>query len=73
MGMDWISDTDQQYTTTQGTCQEIVWRSTSRTWKAIVSRQGVAVHTNRFMTLEEAQAWCETQLAALAAAGRCPA
>ncbi len=73
MGMDWISDTGQQYTTTQGTCQGIVWHNTGGSWKAIVSRQGVAVRTNRFMTLEEAQAWCETQLAVLAAAGRCSA
>ncbi len=71
-GMDWISDTDQQYTTTQGTCQGMVWRNTGGSWKALVSRQGVAVGTNRFPTLEEAWAWCEAEIAALATAGRCP-
>ena len=72
-GMDWISDTTgEQYTATQGSCHGLVWQESTGGWKAIVSHQGVAVRTNRFTTLEEAWAWCEAEIAPLAAAGRCP-
>ena len=69
--MAWTSDTDQQYTVAQGRCQGLVWQHLHGDWAALVSRDGRAVSQDNFPTLADAQAWCETQLAALAAAGRC--
>ena len=68
--MRWTSDTDHQYTVTQGTCQGLVWQHLDGDWAALVSRDGRAVSQDNFLTLEAAQAWCETQLTDLAAAGR---
>ena len=69
--MEWTMDTDHQYTVTQGTCQGLVWQHLRGDWAAIISRDGSTVSHDSFPTLEEAQAWCEAQLVALAAAGRC--
>ena len=70
--MEWTSDTGgQTYTTKQESCQALVWRTMSREWNVLVSGEGSAVGHETFTTLEDAQAWCEAQLAELAAAGQC--
>ena len=70
--MEWTSDNaGERYTATQGSCQGLVWRESAGEWSALISREGTALHTNRFTTLEEAWAWCEAQLADLAAGGQC--
>ena len=70
--MEWTShNAGERYTTTQGTCQSTVWRDTTGQWTAVVSSEGLAVGQNSFASLEDAWAWCEAQLADLAAAGRC--
>ena len=68
----WTRDTTRErYTITQGTCQGLVWRHEHGDWAALVSRDGTAVSHDSFFALEDAQAWCEAQLTALAASGRC--
>ncbi len=70
--MEWTSDTtSEKYTTMLGNCQGMVWQHPQGTWAALVSRDRSATAQNSFPSLEEAQAWCETRLEELAAAGRC--
>ena len=70
--MEWTGETaDEHYTTTQGRCQGTVWRNLAGEWTAVVSSDGIAVGQHSFAALEDAWAWCEAQLADLAAAGRC--
>ena len=69
--MEWTHDIDQQYTLTQGTCQGLVWRHRHGDWAALVSRDDMAVSHDSFTVLEDAQAWCETEITLLAAMGRC--
>ena len=70
--MEWTSDTTgQRYTITQGRCQGTVWQDATRHWTAIVNANGLALGQNSFTAVEDAQAWCEAQLADLTAAGRC--
>ena len=70
--MEWTSAAaSEMYSTTQGSCQGLVWQESTGGWKAMVSRQGVAVRTDRFTTLEEAWAWCEAQLNDLVTTGQC--
>ncbi len=69
--IDWTSNGDHQYTVTRGPCQALVWQHVDGDWAAIVSLHGSAVSHDSFPTLEEAHAWCEGEIAALAAAGQC--
>ena len=70
--MDWQTDTTRErFTLTQGTCQGLVWRPRHGDWTALVSRNGVALSHDTFTVLEDAQAWCETEITVLTAAGRC--
>ena len=70
--MEWTSDTTgRRYTTTQGSCQGTVWQDATDLWTAIVSAHGLAVGQNSFTAVEDAQAWCEAEVAALTAAGWC--
>ncbi len=69
--MEWTMDTDHQYTVTQGTYQGLVWQHLQGDWAGLISRDGSAVNQDTFPTLEETQAWCEAEIAARAAGGRC--
>jgi hypothetical protein len=70
--MEWTSDNgNQHYTTTQGSCQCVVWHHPDGDWAALISRDGHAVDQNWFPALEDAWAWCEARLAELAEVGRC--
>lgn len=63
--MEWHDDPDGQAATLIAEpyrCR--VWRSAEGTWAAMVSRRGDAEATYSYARLEDAQAWCEAQIAA---------
>ena len=63
--MDWKTDaTGRSYTGTEGDYQTLVWRTSTREWAAMVSQSHIAFAHTRCVTLKDALAWCETQLAA---------
>ena len=67
--MEWISDNPgERFTTTRGRYQAVVWQTKTGHWGASIKRDGAAVAQDTFNTVEFAWAWCEAQLAALAAA-----
>ncbi len=55
----------------QDSCQGLVWRTRSGEWRALVSWEGSAARHASFTTLEDAQAWCEAQIAELITISRC--
>ena len=62
--MDWHEDAaDQAATLIQGDVRCRVWRTTAATWAALISVHGDATAAYSFPTRQEAQAWCEAQLA----------
>lgn len=64
----WLRGSKQrQYTLTVGLYQALVWYQTTGDWSALISRDNVAVTTNLFATLIDAQVWCETHLTELQA------
>jgi hypothetical protein len=68
----WTRDvTGRQYTLIQGVYHGMVWHASTGEWIALLSQDGHALQHTRCLTLKEAQAWCEAQLAALVAARRC--
>ncbi len=70
--MEWTSDTTgRRYTTTQGSCQGTVWQNTTGQWTATVHSTGLDVGQRSCAALADAQAWCEAQITALVATGRC--
>jgi hypothetical protein len=54
-----------------GICAAKVWLIPSGYWCGSVTVANQTTAGPRCLTREHAQAWCEAQLAALAAAGRC--
>ena len=70
--MEWMSTNEgRTHTVRQDDCQALVWRMATGAWDALVIRQGRAVGHDRFVALQDAQAWCEAEIAALAATGPC--
>ena len=53
------------FTLTVESCKAIVQRASSGEWIALISRNRAAVGHQRFFRLQEAQAWCEAQIAEL--------
>ena len=56
---------DGNYTLGHGGVHCRVWHTAADAWRAVVSHPGQAKRTQTFETREEAQAWCETQVAAI--------
>ena len=54
---------DQAATLIQGDARCRVWRTAADTWAALISVRGDATAAYSFPTQEQAQAWCEAQLA----------
>ena len=73
MLMEWAAaDQDtNRYTLTAGPCAATVWNSGRHGYAAKVIYGSMTTAQYGFTTLENAQAWCLTELAALRAAGRC--
>ena len=70
--MDWTGpDSALTYTLTQGTCQAKVWYSAVDGWVASVTRGTTTIGQLNFTTLQDAQAWCETQVTKLVDDGQC--
>ncbi len=70
--MEWMADpTTERYTLTAGPCTAIVWNSGRHGYAAKVAYGSMTTAQYGFTTLENAQAWCLTELAQLRAAGRC--
>ena len=63
--MDWVHDPrDAAYTLIQADARCRVWYTpTAASWAALISVHGDATAAYSFPTREEAQAWCEAQLA----------
>jgi hypothetical protein len=62
--MEWVQDpVDQAATLIQGAMRCRVWRTAGGTWAALISVRGEATAAYSFPTQEQAQAWCEAQLA----------
>ena len=53
----------QQYSLTAGDSQALVWSQPTGKWAALISRGHTAIATGTFKTLEDAQSWCQAQLA----------
>ncbi len=63
-GMEWVQDpVDQAATLIQGEVRCRVWRTAGGTWAALISVRGDATAAYSFPTREQAQAWCEAQIA----------
>ena len=63
--MEWVHDpTDQAATLIAGDACCRVWQTAGGTWAALISVRGDATAAYSFPSREEAQAWCEAQLAA---------
>ena len=56
--------TEKTYTLIVGEYRCRVWHSTIGDWAAVISRAGVATASYSFASPEQAQRWCEQQLAA---------
>jgi hypothetical protein len=70
--MDWTGpDSALTYTLTQGTCQAKVWYSAADGWVASVTRGTTTIGQLNFTTIQDAQAWCETQFTKLIDDGQC--
>ncbi len=70
--MEWTTDpATSRYTIAYGLCAATVWLSTRHGYAATVTHRGLATAQYGFTTLEDAQAWCLTQLAGLRVAGKC--
>jgi len=70
--MDWQQSTSGNlYTLQMGTCVASVWQSSDKQWGARVAGQSRPVAIKDFPTLQDAQAWCITGLAALRRSGQC--
>ena len=70
--MDWTTDHEgHTYTTALGDCAATVTQTAPGSWTVTVRYAGTTVGQNGFTTLEAAQAWCERELVALAAADQC--
>jgi hypothetical protein len=70
--MEWTADpTTERYTLAADTCSATVWNSGRHGYAAKISYGSMTTAQYGFTTLENAQAWCLTGLAAMRAAGRC--
>jgi len=58
-------------TLAMGTCAATIWNSGRHGYAATITHRGMATAQYGFATLEDAQAWCLTQLAGLRVAGKC--
>ena len=54
-----------------GTCAATVWNSDRHGFAATLGYRGMSTATYGFDTIENAQAWCVTQLAELRVSGKC--
>ena len=71
--MDWsFNPKTDIYALMVGPCTAEVWRIPSGYWGSEVTVAHQTQVRTIALTREDAQAWCEAQLAALGAAGRCP-
>ncbi len=70
--MEWTSnDSGQRYSARQDSCQGLVWPTRSGAWRACVRWEGSVAGHASFPTLEDAQAWCEAQVADRITTSRC--
>ncbi len=70
--MEWAyHQTRREYTLIRGACHATVWRTAVDGWAAGIAGAHVMEGRAHFLTLEEAQAWAVTCLAALHAEGKC--
>jgi hypothetical protein len=70
--MEWTTDHDtERYILTAGPCTATVWNSGRHGYAAKVMYGSMTTAQYGFTTLENAQAWCLSELASLRAAGRC--
>jgi hypothetical protein len=70
--MEWTIDpVTERPSLATGTCTATVWNSGRHGYAATVTHRGMATAQYGFTTLDEAQAWCLTQLAGLRVAGKC--
>ncbi len=62
--MEWVHDpAEQAATLIQGEVRCRVWQTASGSWATLISVHGDATAAYSFATREQAQAWCEAQLA----------
>ena len=65
--MHWTHDVaGRTYSCTKDGYQAIVWRTSTGEWRALLSHHQRTIAHVQYMTLQDAQAWCEARLAALA-------
>ena len=70
--MEWTIDPiTERPTLATGVCTATVWQSGDDAYVATVANSGMVTVQSGFSTLEDAQAWCLTQLAGLRVAGKC--
>ncbi len=70
--MEWTLDpATTRYTIAYGLCAATIWLSTRHGYAATVTHRGMSTAQYGFTTLEDAQAWCLTQLAELRVTGKC--
>lgn len=70
--MQWMVDQDtERYILTAGPCTATVWNSGRHGYAAKVAYGSMTTAQYGFATLENAQAWCLTELATLRVAGKC--
>ena len=70
--MEWTKDPAvEAYSLAMGTCAATVWNAGRHGYAAKITYRGMATAQYGFATLENAQAWCLTQLAELRVAGKC--
>ncbi len=71
-GMDWsFNPKTDIYHLMVGACSAQVWRIPSGYWGSEVTVANQTPVRTISLTREDAQAWCEAQLAPLVASGRC--
>ena len=70
--MEWTLDpATTRYTIAYGLCAATVWLSTRHGYAVKVGYGSMATAQYGFTTLEDAQAWCLTQLAEVRVTGKC--
>ncbi len=70
--MEWTIDPiTERPTLATGACTATIWNAGHGDYAATVTDNGMVTARQGFATLEDAQAWCLTQLADLRVAGKC--
>lgn len=73
--MEWTTDpagkVTERYTLTAGSCSATAWNTGKHGYAAKIGYRSMTTAHFGFNTLEDAQAWCLTELAQLRASGRC--